>query len=672
MKILDFGVAKLTGEGTPGVSTDTGAVIGTSGYMSPEQIRGVAVDHRSDIFSFGVILHEMLSGAPPFARASPVETGYAVLNDAPPGLPAAVPRQLSQVALRCLAKDPGQRVRSCAELALALPRTLASIRLKTLRRAAVLALALAIAATGVALWSWQRSRSAAPATREVIAILPFNVHGAANLAYLGEGMVDLLSTTLATSSERTVDPHALLAMLKRETWTPDPEHGRAVALRFGAKQFLLGSIVEAGQKLRIHASVYDTASTMRPVRELNIEGETARMLDLVDDLSAQIRWRSQPQKRKADQVTRVAEATTSSPAALAAYLDGKRLLRIGNIIEAHAAFQRAVAADPSFALAHYEISQKDSSTSGVFDLKSLERALELGKNLPEQTRKQMMACNAYAHGRYEEGERLLREVLRAHPDDFDSWGLLGALQDSAGMQQPSELKEAAEKVLVLEPRSVGALGGLAQMAVIAGQYDEAITLIDRLLELTPTNWGLTWAWERAVLAGDERERMRIVQELRRGESEFLVWTFLGSQWTPEGLALGEELLDAMLDPARPTAVRVEGELWRAWNERLRGRPDGFRKHTEAALAIQDDPDLRLRLARPSTEWFMFAPIPRERLVVERAAVAAFDMGPKPGLKLTRPSPRDRAIAVKVLAQGPPDSKQLRGFAPKAPSIIQTS
>ena len=178
--------------------------------------------------------------------ASPAETGYAIVNLPPPALPAAVPRRLARVVSRCLAKDPAQRVQSSAELLALLPRAMASMRLRTLRRALAVALAATVIAGGIFIWRWQRSRAAAPPPQEVVAVLPFSVRGASQFAYLSEGMVDLLSTTLATTSLQTVDPHALLSLVVREGWAPDPERGRAVALRFGAKHFVLGSIVEAG------------------------------------------------------------------------------------------------------------------------------------------------------------------------------------------------------------------------------------------------------------------------------------------------------------------------------------------------------------------------------------------------------------------------------------------
>ena len=74
--------------------------------MSPEQVRGQPADSRTDVFAFGAILHEMLSGSPPFSGPSDVETGYAILNDGPPPLPGGVPATLRRVVQRCIAKRP--------------------------------------------------------------------------------------------------------------------------------------------------------------------------------------------------------------------------------------------------------------------------------------------------------------------------------------------------------------------------------------------------------------------------------------------------------------------------------------------------------------------------------------------------------------------------------------
>jgi Tol biopolymer transport system component len=149
LKILDFGIAKLVrpqAARTPR-ATETGTILGTVGYMSPEQVRGEPADHRSDLFSAGVVLHEMLSGTQPFERGSAAETSAAILSEEPPDLP--VPPQLDRIVRRCLEKDPGHRYQSAKDLAFDLESVLAQPLLPGRRRrwsAAAIALALVLGA----------------------------------------------------------------------------------------------------------------------------------------------------------------------------------------------------------------------------------------------------------------------------------------------------------------------------------------------------------------------------------------------------------------------------------------------------------------------------------------------------------------------------------------------
>jgi serine/threonine protein kinase/Tol biopolymer transport system component len=123
VKILDFGLAKqgrTAGDSTATDLTGEGVVMGTAGYMAPEQVRGEAADHRSDLFSFGVVLHEMLSGKRAFSGSSSVEVMHAILKDEPAELPASVPPELGGIVRRCLEKEPDRRFQSAADLAFAL------------------------------------------------------------------------------------------------------------------------------------------------------------------------------------------------------------------------------------------------------------------------------------------------------------------------------------------------------------------------------------------------------------------------------------------------------------------------------------------------------------------------------------------------------------------------
>lgn len=127
VKVLDFGLAKpsaaaRTGEDstqTMGLTSD-GYVLGTASYMSPEQIRGQELDHRSDVFSFGLVLYEMLSGRRPFHGGSAVQVMNAIVTEEPARLPDEVPAGLRQIVADCLAKDPAARFESARDLVFAL------------------------------------------------------------------------------------------------------------------------------------------------------------------------------------------------------------------------------------------------------------------------------------------------------------------------------------------------------------------------------------------------------------------------------------------------------------------------------------------------------------------------------------------------------------------------
>ncbi len=175
VKILDFGLAKLLPERqlstlhdaaveesapdstTAGCETYPSSPVGTVAYMSPEQVRGEPVDQRSDLFSFGVILYEMLGGRRAFSGSSSVEVMKAILRDEPPQLPASTPPALEHIVRRCLEKEPARRFQTAADLEFALQRSSPSLprgEAPEQRNWLKWALAAAVAATGVAAFLW--------------------------------------------------------------------------------------------------------------------------------------------------------------------------------------------------------------------------------------------------------------------------------------------------------------------------------------------------------------------------------------------------------------------------------------------------------------------------------------------------------------------------------------
>ena len=218
VKVLDFGLAKLaptpadagsTDNAPTVLKTDAGIVVGTAAYMAPEQARGLDVDARTDIWSLGVLLYEMVAGHRPFQGTTNVELSSAILRDPPAPLPAHVPPAVGRVVRKCLAKDPGQRYLQVSEVRAAFEvsradqapevyRSPALFRARP-RVAAWTAVAAAVLGAGLfVLSSRDRQRSGPFGNPTSVAILPLiNATGNATAEYLSEGISDALINSLS-------------------------------------------------------------------------------------------------------------------------------------------------------------------------------------------------------------------------------------------------------------------------------------------------------------------------------------------------------------------------------------------------------------------------------------------------------------------------------------------
>src|SRR5438132_2896164 len=249
LKILDFGIAKLTRAAPSVPQTDTGTVMGTVGYMSPEQVRGEHVDARSDLFSFGCILYEMLAGRAPFDRPSSMETGSAILHDEPP---QTVPRELDPVLRRCLEKDPARRYPSAHELLLALARVRPPAAPRWRWIAGAMALAVLIAA-GLLV---PRLRAAMDAKgARSIAVLPFvNMSSDKENEYFSDGITEELINALANvEGLRVASRTAVFAIKGQNLDVPK------LGARLNADTLLEGSVRREGSTLRVTAQLINVS-----------------------------------------------------------------------------------------------------------------------------------------------------------------------------------------------------------------------------------------------------------------------------------------------------------------------------------------------------------------------------------------------------------------------------
>ena len=472
VRLLDFGVAKLADM----TITGPGTTPGTIAYMSPEQARGDPVNHLTDLWSLGVVLYEMLSGARPFRGGNDRATIQAILHEQPKPLPGPVRRaspSLPGIVERLLRKVPEERCQSADELLLELARGAPARGADDVfgwmrTRARPLALSGAALLAAITLLSLarpvHRASSLTPtdpaAQVPTIAVLPFTVRGP-GLEVWREGMVDLLSMGLdGAAGIRAIDSRTLLARWHQDVGdevVADLKRALGVARRTGARYALVGSAVGAGPRIRLGADVYDVASG-RAVGPLQVEGPSDSVLALVDRLGMQTVGLVLEKNAGEIPALDLAGVTTRSLIALKAYLEGEGHYRRSEFREASEAWERAVRADTVFALAYLGLADAyawstDYNFTGTEKFReSLERARRMADRLPARERARVQIRWAREVGA-SEVVPAIREIVRNYPDAADAWYQLGEVyyHDAVAMGKPHQAEEAFRRAAELQP-----------------------------------------------------------------------------------------------------------------------------------------------------------------------------------------------------------------------------
>jgi len=367
-----------------------------------------------------------------------------------------------------------------------------------------------------------------PPNPNVIAVLPFSVRGPEDVAYLREGMVDLLSAKLDGAGElRTVDPHALLRRLHGDEAPIAPEKGRDLAISFGAGAFLLGSIVVAGDRMQLTATLYELHND-RVVRADTEAKRESGVFEIVDDLVR--RLLAARITSLGGQIGRLAAMTTASLPALKAYLAGERAFRLGQYFESSKLYEQAVSTDETFALGQYRLASA-LAASGMPDgaREVAQRAHSHRERLAPHARLLVEAQAAWLGSSPQKAEALYLRLLAARPDSVEGWFLLGNLQFDLNPylgRSATEARRALERAVQYDPRHVAALAHLARIAALEGHHDEAVALIDRHLTLSPEgDQALPMTGMRAFLLDDREQRRRFTTNLASAPPLILATAF---------------------------------------------------------------------------------------------------------------------------------------------------
>lgn len=519
VKILDFGLAKLMG----GVElTQLGTRLGTVAYMSPEQARSEEVDHRTDVWSLGAVLYEMLAGRRPFEGDYEHALVYSVLNVEPEPLAdlnPEMPEALASIVERAIAKQADLRYQSVAEMKQeleALRATQASISaagtrdqdehkwISGYRLVALIAVVILVAGAFVIWATWNIAvptggETGPAAERTAIAVLPFDVQGGEDLAYLREGMVTSLSKKLdGAGTLRSVDYNAVLGFIDRNPdQVLDPVGGREVAAHFEVGSYILGTVFRAGTETQLLATLYDAEGDKITEAQSAFSNDSLFM-QAVDVLAQEL---VAGLLGDADQqMASLAVGTTASFPAFKAYLEGDQALREGRFEEAIEATRRAVEIDSTFALAWHQLSVSESWDGGGNTPEvsfAREQALQYSRGLTGRAKVYVEGIEAFYAGKADQAEQILQNLLAIYPDDIVALGWLGETYFHANPRRgrpASEAQEYFEKVLYYDADNGQFRSHLIELAGKDRDYAALDSFVNQIATQSPYLSGLRDAY----------------------------------------------------------------------------------------------------------------------------------------------------------------------------------
>ncbi len=520
VKILDFGLARLVE--APAASalsavptltpTSQGTVLGTLGYMSPEQTRGETAGPQSDIFSLGCVLHEMLTGKGAFARGSAAESMAAILNEDPPppsASDASIPPVLDALVRQCLEKAPGERFRSALDLGFALrailsgsypaedryrsPRVLPD-PVKNRRRGLLVALG-AIVLVGAGLWLWpsrERTRSQ-PGAAETpsVAVLPFeNLGGADGAEYFADGVAEAVTTDLARIPGLMVINRG--SAFRYRGGNADV---KKVGAELNVRYLVQGSVQRSGERLRLHAQLVDVSTGYQLWAE-RYDRELQDVFAVQDDIARSVVRAIEP--RLAPSAPAASRRPPPDFQAYDAYLRGRaawsRRTPEG-IAEAVALFEQAIAREPGFAeayaglsdaflmqgrLRYARYSEALSRASGA-----AERALALDPDLADaHTSRGALHMERLE---WEDCEREYRRAIELKPSYATAHHWYALLLYQLG--RLDEGVREATRAVELDPHAVAIQATLGIGLYLRGDLEQALARNQRANELSPDSPG---------------------------------------------------------------------------------------------------------------------------------------------------------------------------------------
>ena len=540
VKILDFGLAKReevtpeeqTSAPTGSGHTAPGTVMGTMGYMSPEQLRGLPVDQRSDIFSFGAILYELLSGRKAFKRDTATDTIVAVLKEEPPDLTQTgrnISPALDHIVSHCLEKDRDNRFQTAKDVTFALseassPTTAVTsgvqavvVPERTSRRNALIAGAIvaALAVAGLLIWKWPKSGTPAAGGPKRIAVLPFENLGASEDDYFADGITDEIRAKLTKVPGIEVLARGSSTPYKKTTKTP-----QEIAEELSASYLLTATVRwqkgSAGSRVQVIPELVEVHGDAPPASKWQqpFDAALTDVFQVQSDIATRVA-QALGVALAAKEEKSLAERPTENLAAYDAFLKGEEasssLSRTDppTLRRALTFYEQAVALDPGFVLAWARLGYGNALlyANGVpspsVEARSREAAEKATALAPRR---------ADGHKVLGDYQRLVKkdfaralqhydEAVQLAPADAEVLGARGRAEITMGRWDAGlqDFQEAAR----LDPRSTGILRSYSDALLRVGRRDEARQMLRRFAELDPNSLPQLWYTVVSYLGGGD-------------------------------------------------------------------------------------------------------------------------------------------------------------------------
>jgi len=483
VKVLDFGLAKINdpassvGELETMAATSEGVVLGTIPYMSPEQVEGRPLDARTDVFSLGIVLHEMATGSRPFGGASQAAILSAILRDRPPSVSERrpdLPAGLGRLIERCLEKERDRRIQTARELRNELD----------------------------ALGSGSGSGAARPtdgaSIRRTIVVLPFaNMSPDPENEYFSDGLTEELISDLSKVRALSVISRTSAMQLKGAK-----KDARTIGRELNVQYVLDGSVRKSGNSLRITAQLVD-ATTDAPVWSDKYSGTMDDVFEVQERVSREI-VKALNVTLTSDEHRRLGERQMADPRAFELFLQARLELRRYAVGRATTLIHEAIRLEgeipPLMALLAWSnvIQVRAGISPDRRPLDDAERmARELLARAPEtQYGHSLLGHIEYERGLLPEAAHHLTLALEKEPNDADALFMMALTLAGAGQNEASQV--IARRLMACDPLSPMAWMATGAPQWFIGHFGESIPSLQRALELDPSNfiglWTLGYAY----------------------------------------------------------------------------------------------------------------------------------------------------------------------------------